>query len=364
MKEAKDIRPPSGNGSPREGWVDAAKGLACLLVVAGHGWAGLVEAGVLADGTLWYGLKGAIYSFHVQLFFLCSGYLWQRYGHGTGPRAHVRAALGKAWVLGVPYLAFSTLSWLLKKAAAPWVNHPPGGPSWDVFTDLPALYWFLPVLAALFLLLPRVRTARTWGCMLLATAVLKGCGLAGLLWHCPLLFWRMAEHGFWFATGMGLALSGTAWFRRPGGGRAGATCALLFLGGSVLAAVFRWWPPPWRWKNWFLWGMGLLACVSVLAWAVRREGDGCPDAAWRWLGRRALPVFLMHTMFAAGVRMVLLALGIRSAWVHLPAALAIGVAGPLAALRLLEWIRLDGLVYPRRFRDRFQRQEKRIGPTG
>lgn len=342
--------PLPDNGQAREGWVDATKGLACLLVVAGHCWAGLVASGVLSDGTLRYGFEGAIYCFHVQLFFLCSGYLWQRYGHGTGPRAHVRAVLGKLWVLGVPFVTFTTLSWLLKLAAAPWVNHPPTGVGWGGGLGLPALYWFLPVLAALFALLPRVHTVRAWGCLLLATTGLKAYGLLGPSWLWPTLLRRVAQHGFWFASGMGLALAGTDWLRRPKIGRAGALCAALFLIGSVLAAILHWWPPPWRWRNWFHWGMGLFACAAVLAWAVRRERDAFPDAAWRWLGRRALPVFLMHTMFAAAARMAFLALGIRSAWIHVPTALAVGVAGPLAALRVLAWMHLDGLVDPRRFR--------------
>ncbi len=358
MKEDKDIWESAETGAPREGWVDAAKGLACLLVVAGHAWEGLVGAGVLEDGTLRYGFEGAIYSFHVQLFFLCSGYLWQRYGHGTGPRAHARAVLGKAWVLGVPFFAFATLSWLLKRAAEPWVNHPPDESVWRMFTDLPALYWFLPVLATLFSLLPRVRTARAWGCLMMATAGVKAYGLLGPSWMWPLLLRRVAQNGFWFATGMGLVFAGTDWLRGRKGARAGAACAVVFLAGSVLAAVFRWWPPPWRWRNWFLWGMGILACAAVLAWAVRRERPGWPDAAWRGLGCRALPVFLMHTIFSAGARMALLALGIRSPCLHVPAMLAAGLAGPLAALRVLEWMHLDGLVDPRRWRW----AEKRIGP--
>ena len=142
--------PTAENGGTREGWVDAVKGLACMLVVVGHAWEGLVEAGVLVDGVLWYGVEGAIYSFHIQLFFLCSGYLWQRYGHGIGPRAHVRAVLGKAWVLGVPYLVFTASSWLLKRVAAPWVNHPAEQAVGDAILAMPSPYWFLPVLATLF----------------------------------------------------------------------------------------------------------------------------------------------------------------------------------------------------------------------
>ena len=277
-----------------------------------------------------------------------------------GPRAHLRAVLEKAWVLGVPYFVFTAMSWMLKRVTAPWVNHPAVGSVWDAFLAMPAPYWFLPVLVALFALLPRVLTVRAWGFLMLAAAGLKAYGLLGPSWLWPLLLRRVAQHGFWFASGMGLAFTGTDWLRKPKGGRVGAACATLFLAGSVLAAVFRWWPPPWRWRTWFHWSMGVLACAPALAWAARRKEDGWPDAAWRWLGRRVLPIFLMHTLFASGIRMALLALGIWSAWLHVPAAFAASVVGPPLALQILEWLRLDGLVYPRRFR----RPEKRIGPGG
>ena len=92
----------------------------------------------------------------------------------------------------------------------------------------------------------------------------------------------------------------------------------------------------------------MAACTAVLAWAANRRGGGF----WEWLGRHTLPVFLMHTIFAAAMRIALTGLGVRSLWLHVPAMLAASMAGPPAAMRVLGWIRLDGLVDPRRWRTR------------
>lgn len=47
------------NGNHREAWIDCARGIAILLVIVGHTISGV--------------LSGAIYSFHMPLFFIFSG---------------------------------------------------------------------------------------------------------------------------------------------------------------------------------------------------------------------------------------------------------------------------------------------------
>ena len=63
-----------------------------------------------------------------------------------------------------------------------------------------------------------------------------------------------------------------------------------------------------------------------------------------------MPVFLMHTIFAAGLRVVLLKMGVTSALVHIPLGLAIGFIGPVLAMIIMERLKpLDFLVYPNRY---------------
>ena len=328
----------------RETWVDAAKGLAIFLVVVFHGCQGLVRAGLWPVGGIWAGSNEAVYCFHVQLLFLCSGYLWQRYGWRGGRRGHGRAALGKVWRLGVPYVAFAAAFWALKVVCGPSVNHL-AGPLWRDLVLAPAApFWYLPALVLLFALLPVAKGKRAWTWLFAATVLAKAATVAWnhSAWCFPVRV--VAKYAFWFSSGMGLALWGTEPLRGRTGGWVGAACGLLFLGDAVAAGAVRlWWPHQWWGCKATQWGLGLLACAAVLAWAVRRTAPG----TWEWLGRHSLPVFLMHTTFAAAVRMGLSALGVRALWLHVPAMLAASFAGPLAAMRVLEWVRLDGLVDPR-----------------
>lgn len=330
----------------RENWVDAVKGLAILLVAVCHGMQGLFLARLLPFHVVWWGIVTSIYCFHIPLFLLCSGYLWQQYGRGTGWCGHLRASSEKAWRLGVPYVVFATFSWSLKTICARSVNRPPDGLWHDLVVAPAAPYWFLPALILLFFLFPRMRGAADWVALFSAAVAAEAAFAAwsGKGWCFPAQV--VARYAFWFTAGMGCAWGGTEFFQRPAGRRLAAACALLFLVGAVAAcANGLWWHPTWWSCKAVKWGLGVLACPVVLAWALDHRGGGLLE----WLGRRPLPIFLMHTVFAAAVRIGLVSLGVRTLWVHIPAMLAASFAGPLCAMHILEWMRLDGLVYPHRF---------------
>jgi fucose 4-O-acetylase-like acetyltransferase len=61
------------------------------------------------------------------------------------------------------------------------------------------------------------------------------------------------------------------------------------------------------------------------------------------LGRRSLEIFLAHIVFASGIRVVLLRLGVTSPPVHVAAGLAVGVVAPLALAVLAPRLRLGWL---------------------
>lgn len=331
---------------PRERWVDDVKGFACFLVAAGHGLQGLVLAGILDAGSVWRWFNRAIYCCHVQLFFLCSGYLWQRFGRSSGWRGHGRAALQKAWVLGVPYFAFTALQWGLKTAFAPWVNHSAGDLWRNLFVKPVAPYWYLAALAILFALLPRAGEKRVWAWMFGAAAALKAVASAVDSGGWCFAARAVAENAFWFTGGMGLSFGGADWLRGNVAKWMGAVCGALFFGGSV--AALRWG----GFENaWWKWGLGMAACAAVLAWASNRGEQRAVDF-WNWTGRNALPIFLMHTFCVASVRMGLHAAGLETLWVHVPAMLAASLVGPVALLHALECVRLDGVLDPRRWKRR------------
>lgn len=107
----------------RDLWVDYTKNIACVLVVCGHFYQSMVASQIVPETTFYRWFIQTIYYFHVPLFFICSGYLFQKYSRD----GWARRTFSKVLSLGVPYVVFTFISLLLKKAAGDGINRPEGG---------------------------------------------------------------------------------------------------------------------------------------------------------------------------------------------------------------------------------------------
>jgi len=141
----------------REIWVDYVKMVACVLVVLGHFFQSMVKAGILPDNNLYQLFNTTIYYFHVPLFFICSGYLYQRYSRIENWKSWIGNVAKKALVLGVPYFVFSFATWLLKLLFAGSVNSELGSLPDTLLIHPTAPYWYLYVLFFIFIITPTVK---------------------------------------------------------------------------------------------------------------------------------------------------------------------------------------------------------------
>lgn len=95
--------------------------------------------------------------------------------------------------------------------------------------------------------------------------------------------------------------------------------------------------------------MGALGCASlfliILQWKPGNELSGFVNM----LSKYTMPVYLMHTIFAAGTRVVLLKQDVNNPAVHLVAGLAASFIGPMMTAWLMEKVKLDVLIYPRKY---------------
>ena len=94
--------------------------------------------------------------------------------------------------------------------------------------------------------------------------------------------------------------------------------------------------------------MGLLACVAVILMAAGFEekfGRGMD-----FLAKYTMPIFLMHTLFAAPMRSILMKIGVENAVIHVALGLGISFAGPIMVaciMKKTKWLEL--FLYPNKF---------------
>ncbi len=323
----------------REMWVDLVKIIACALVVLGHFLQSMTKSEILANGSLTEWLDLTICVAPVPLFFVCSGYLYQRYTKVASPNSWWRNVRKKLLALGVPYVTFTCVTLAMKAFAGDAVNTQEADAVYTLFLHPTVPYWYLYTLFFIFMLTPTVETTASAIILLLASALAKvAVILGGGFPSLPYVVSSIMTNECWFVLGM--CLSALGW-RNLLTRNLGVAC-LAFLPMSVVI---------------YLTGMGevarfvlsIVAVICVISLCNAMDTTGLP----KWISVLAgyvMPIYLMHTIFAAGTRIVLFRFGINSAPVHLSVGIAAAFLGPVLAMLVLKTLApLDFIVTPNRY---------------
>ena len=282
----------------REVWLDYVKVFACVLVVLGHFWQSMVKSGILPDGFAYGWFEQSVYTFHVPLFFICSGYLYQRYSRVKDAESWFASVTKKLVVLGVPYLFFTVLTLVMKSAGGDAVNQAAGGAVGTILFHPTASYWYLYVLFFMFVIVPTFADRRGLRNALLLALALKVLQLLnaqlGFL-DLPWVVYKLAENLVWFIGGMFLTEG-----ERPidRGLSLAVGAAFLVASAAVYAADVG--------NQFVLFALGAAACVASVGLIRGSSPSGAIGRALDLAARYTMPVYLMHTIFAAGLRIALL----------------------------------------------------------
>ena len=147
--------PREGDSPGRDIGVDAIRGLAILLVVLGHSISNAVNLNLAARHDPLFYISNFLYTFHMPLFFLVSGYVL------FGKKIKIQ---DRALRLLVPFLAWIPVYWFVNRY---FLHFPWPVLFWPTLKDTllhPAVgLWFLPVLfLCSLLLIPTSALEKRW----------------------------------------------------------------------------------------------------------------------------------------------------------------------------------------------------------
>ena len=319
----------------REKWVDDVKVIACILVVLGHFFQSMTKANILSENDLYEWFNTTIYYFHVPLFFICSGYLYQKYSKVNSIGSWCKNVAKKALALGVPYVTFSTATWLLKMVFADSVNRQADGLFSTLVVNPSAPYWYLYALLFIFLVTPTLSSMKVASVVLMIALVAKTLILTGGGTSIYAVS-TVLSNEIWFVLGMSICAFNV---RLKGRKVQGTILGLLFIILSIVVYTAK------IQSGVIAFVMGVLACVAVILMVAGFEekfGKGMD-----LLAKYTMPIFLMHTLFAAPTRSVLLKMGVTNAVVHIVMGLGISLSGPIIAawiMKKTKW--LEFFLYP------------------
>lgn len=271
-----DMKAAMINDKSRDIALDMLKGLCILLVVYGH----LPRTGYLHENL--ESLVKFIYTFHMPVFVLLSGFFFARHSKSVGK---VASRIVK------PYLAVALAFIPLLYA----VKRPPDATLWSMFLDVFAGHaggalWYLYDLAIVELLaiggvyllgrVQRIAESAAWECFCVAITVAIGCLVLNLNGGA---FVRLIPVWFWLYFLIGYVC--------------GKTCrefpaSVWGIGGMVLSVFFLHIGRD-SCGN-YVWVLSLLA-FSV--WFLRKMKDKAVANGLSYMGRHSLAILLFHPVF-------------------------------------------------------------------
>ena len=327
----------------REIWVDNVKVIACILVVLGHFFQSMTKSDVLPANDLYQWFNQTIYYFHVPLFFICSGYLYQKLSVVNDAHSWGRNVLKKIINLGIPYFVFSFATWLLKTVFSSSTNDEIGGVFDTLFLHPTSPYWYLYALFFMFLITPTFRNKTMAIGGLIVALAFKVLGIFWSGYGVQVISYILANE-IWFVIGMCLSVFEFKKYLMKRDLVIPIATGVIFLLLSIWVYLIG--------INHgvisFL--LGLLACFSVVTLMEKIYENRRQSAAFGALAKYTMPIFLMHTLFAAPLRTVLFKLGIQNVVLHVILGIAISFIGPMIAgiiMKKSKW--LEFFLYPGRF---------------
>ena len=330
---------PPVPGKARYVWIDAARGIGITLVVFGHATGGLIAARLIPPHALLATVFFVIYSFHMPLFFFVSGLL----SPARIARGQYSFLTSLLPTIVLPYFLWSAVQLATVLTASSVVNAPLPYVSIRWFIALlwvpTGQFWFLYVLFICHALAAVIGPRLGW----LALLVLGFClyPLADPSNDSAIL--KVTVHFLPFYALGTLAGSTAAITELPKLMRRASLPIAVVAAATLLVTMFYafrddlgYWSP-----QMFAAGIaGTALVLTVVALLPLRVTDW-----FAWLGKRAMPIFILHVLFIAGLRILLdKVLGMTLDASVLLILVPFGIIAPLIVFAAAEWLGLSRIL--------------------
>lgn len=285
--------------------VDRLKGYACFLVLFGHVIMGIRKAGI-AMPDVFYGTETFIWSFHVSLFLFLSGVVYKITGEWKGKKTKIGFIKHKLLNLGVPYVIFSTVYIFINSFVG-------GANTQSSFSDVltiwktpVAQYWFLYALFFLFLIWTVLSdTLKNWQ----ITLVIVAFGYLAPMFDVSLGCFEVVFFSA-LAFGLGTFTKVSLIEERP------IRVKILICVLHVVAGVFliRFNLIESAGIKELIMVLGICSSIAFISIITK---IGAVAKFLDFMNRYSFQIYLLHTIFTAGIRIVLVKMNINQWFIHL-----------------------------------------------
>ncbi len=319
----------------RINWIDDMKAFTCFLVVLGHLLQSLLKAKIVPEENeiiiefvIWF-----IYLFHMPLFIAISGYLYYITKNKFSWKNYKTFELKKIMNLLIPYIVFYVLYMLLNTIFASSVNEAIGIKGWMGMLNNPiSPYWFLYALLSIFLVYPLIEKICKENkfivfivfCILKIIAMFVDTNIY--------IIDSIMSYGIYFSIG-------TILFDKKKSKKLSILLmSMLYIVISILVYIFV--------KNSYI-NKILNICFAIVGILIMINlfNDSYKSKILDSFKKYTFQIFLLHTFFSAGVRILLLKMGINSFLIHLIIETFTGIYFPVLVSVISEKMKFTQIVF-------------------
>lgn len=293
--------------------VDRLKGYACFLVLFGHVIRGIRNAGI-GIPSFFEGMELFIWSFHVALFLFLSGVVYRLTGEWRGHKTRWGFILHKLLALGIPYVVFSAVYIAINSFVGEANTQSAITDILFIWKTPVAQYWYLYALFFLFCIWALLSgILKNWMITIITLVIGYGIPLLGGTLGCfEVVFYSSLAFGIGTFISFNSLAKPKAWFKWvvvAAHIAIGVTFILLKMIESPIVKEFM-----------IL--LGIYASILLISMLqkikiIARFLD--------FINKYSFQIYLLHTIFTAGIRIILVLLSITQWWIHVPVGTVCGI---------------------------------------
>lgn len=314
----------------RETWLDYIRAIACFLVAFIHFVESMIKAGLIDCTNFFNVLERTVYFFPVPIFFFCSGYLYQKGQPVDSISSYIKNVKNKLINLGIPYIFFTFVTIVSKKLMGDSVNTPINRKAWEYFlVSPPGQMWFLIILILCFMVIPTMNRRNFW-IIVLGGSAAKILALTGVIYYIQIVEMEIFSYAIWFIGGMAVC------YKQIKPDKKWVFLGMLVLPVMVIAYLSEQ-------RNLFL--QSLLSFLGIIFLSGVCVCLKNKHRILLILSKYMLQIYLLHTMCAACVRIMLLRLSINNAFIHVTIGLLSSFVGPILIAIILRKSKLGNIIF-------------------
>lgn len=326
-------------------WIDYLKVFACILVIIGHLIQSLQKSSIDNHTDITSFINWFIYLFHMPLFFTISGYLYRIKEKKFSWKQYKSFILKKVMNLGIPYLVFYLLYVIINMIFADSVNSLKGMEEIIGIVNNPMPpYWFLYALLSIFILVPLVEKLLKNRKNIIFAVLIVLKVLSIFINTKIYLIDSFCQNAIYFYLGSMLTNVNSILNRRQIARN--IIKKVLFIITYIIVAIIYY--VFFRKINVYISAIirvafaicGILICINIF-----KNIEHCK--VFEYIKNYTFQIYLLHTIFAAGFRILLIKFGIYNYLIHFVVGLLASIIFPIIIAKICKKTKyLNFFFYP------------------